>query len=233
MKLPADLARQAVAWRAAQDLRDGSYDNLGVGMPADVSRFVPADVEVVFQSENGILGMGPRANDRNLNRNLVNASQQFVTVLPGASYFDCCESFAMLRGGHVDVALLGAYEVTQAGDLANWDRGDPRVPPAVGGAMDIAVGARAIWVLMEHLGKDGRPRLVRSTALPLTGTQVVRRVYTDLAVIEVAEGAGVVHELRADIGFAELQRVTDWELVAAPDCRALRMPDWAREGGRR
>lgn len=217
--------RESIAWRAAQDLREGDYVNLGVGIPTETARFVPAGVEVIFHSENGILGVGARAAPDAVNRNLVNASQQFVTVGAGASFFDCCESFAMLRGGHIDVALLGAYQVAENGDLANWDRADPAVPPAVGGAMDIAAGARAIWVLMEHLDSRGQPRLVREATLPLTGARVVRRVYTDLAVIDLGPAGGLVRELRTDVSMAALCACTDWRLAQAADCRPLRMPE--------
>ena len=218
--------RQCIAWRAAQDLPDGAYVNLGVGIPTEVPRYVPANVELVFHSENGILGAAGQAPPSAINRNLVNASQQFITVKPGASYFDCCDSFAMLRGGHVDLALLGAYEVAANGDLANWDRGQADVPPAVGGAMDIAAGARAIWVLMEHCASDGRPRLVERTKLPLTGAGVVRRVYTDLATIELTGHQALVLQLKAGWTLARLQEITEWQLVLAPDCQPLAMPTW-------
>lgn len=231
MSTAQKLIRQCIAWRAAQDLQDGSYVNLGVGIPTEVARHVPSEVEVVFQSENGILGVGPQAEQHTINLNLVNASQQFVTVLPGASFFDCCESFAMLRGGHINVALLGAYEVAENGDLANWDRGDPDVPPAVGGAMDIAVGAQAIWILMEHLGANGRRRLVRETGLPLTGCGIVKRVYTDLAVIDITPKGSIVRELKAGLCFSQLQEITEWALVLDKDCQVLRMPNFADVAG--
>lgn len=217
--------RLQIAWRAAQDFYEGAYINLGVGIPTEASRFVPAGREVVFHSENGILGVsGPAVGD-SINRNLVNASQQYVTVLQGASYFDCCESFAMLRGGHVDIAFLGGYEVSEAGDLANWDRRKEGVPPAVGGAMDIAIGAKKIWIGMEHSTVDRKPRLVREVSLPRTGTAVVSRVYTNLAVIDVTPQGGVVRQIHPGITLHQLREVTDWRLLESPDLRAMCLPD--------
>lgn len=220
--------RLAIAWRAAQDIPPGICANLGIGIASDVARYVPDCAGVVFHSENGILGVGPHAQEASVNRNLVNANQQFVTVAPGGAFFDCCESFAMLRGGHVSLALVGAYEVAENGDLASWSRGEQGVPPAVGGAMDIVAGVPQIWVLMEHLTKDGRPRLVHRTTLPLTGVGVVHRVYTDQAVIDITPEGGVVTELHPDLSFADLLGMTEWSLTLSAHCAPLRWPDWTR-----
>lgn len=222
--------RARIAWRAAQDFHDGACVNLGIGIPSEASRFVPDGVEVVFQSENGVLGMGAIATAAEVDRNLINASQQFVTLRPGGCFFDCCDSFAMLRGGHIDIAFLGAFEVTEGGDLANWDRNDRSVPPAVGGAMDIAVGAKRIWVGMEHCTEDGRPRLVRRTALPITGAGVVDRVYTNLAVIDMTDDGPLVREILPGWSPDRLRDVTEWRLTFAADLRDLAVPDFEREG---
>lgn len=218
--------RLAIAWRAAQDIPFGVYANLGIGIASEVARYVPDCAGVMFHSENGILGVRPHAQEASVNRNLVNASQQFVTVIPGGAFFDCCESFAMLRGGHVALALIGAYEVAENGDLASWDRGEQGVPPAVGGAMDIVAGVPQIWVLMEHLTKNDRPRLVHRTTLPLTGVGVVDRVYTDRAVIDITPEGGVVTELHPDLSFTDLQRMTEWSLTLSAHCAPLRSPGW-------
>jgi 3-oxoadipate CoA-transferase, beta subunit len=225
MRTVQNHGRLQIAWRAAQDFYEGAYINLGVGIPTEASRFVPGGREVIFHSENGILGVSGLATGDSINRNLVNASQQYVMVQAGACYFDCCESFAMLRGGHVDIAFLGGYEVSEAGDLANWDRRKPGVPPAVGGAMDIAIGAKAIWVGMEHCTTDGKPRLVREISLPRTGARVVSRVYTDLAIIDVTPRGGVVREIHPAMNMHHLREVTEWRLVEASDLHAMQMPD--------
>jgi 3-oxoacid CoA-transferase B subunit len=221
--------RLAIAWRAAQDIPPGIYANLGIGIASEVAQYVPDSTGVIFHSENGILGVGHLAKETSINRNLVNASQQFVTITSGGAFFDCCESFTMLRGGHVKLALLGAYEVAENGDLASWSRGEKSVPPAVGGAMDIVVGVPRIWVLMEHLTKDDRPRLVRRTTLPLTGMSVVDRVYTDRAVIDITPDGGVVTELHPDLSFADLQQITEWPLILSPECTPLRSPSYKHE----
>src|SRR4029453_7585346 len=156
---------------------------LGIGLPTLVADMIPPQREVFLHSENGILHFGPRPNATNADPCLINASKQPVSLHPGASIFDSALSFAMMRGGHLDLAILGAYEVAENGDLANWARGDPGVPPAVGGAMELAYGARQVWALMEHTTKDGHPRLLRRCSLPLTAKRVVTRIYTDLAVL--------------------------------------------------
>ncbi len=179
------LKRRQIAWRAAQDLADGAYVNLGIGLPTMVSDFIPADREIVLHSENGVLGVGPAPGDNEVDWDLINAGKQPITLVTGGSYVHHTDSFLMIRGGHLDLALLGAFEVSEKGDLANWTTDDPAFPPGVGGAMDLAVGAKEIRVLVEHTTKSGAPRIRRQCGYPLTAAAVVRRIYTDLAVIDV------------------------------------------------
>lgn len=197
------LSRDQMAARIAADIADGSFVNLGIGLPTMIATHLPADRQVIFHSENGILNMGPKPPDGQEDLELINAGKAPVTILPGGSYFDTSVSFSMMRGGHMGIAVLGAFEVTCSGDIANWSTGDRRTPPGVGGAMDLACGARAIWVLMEHTTRDGKPRIVRECSLPLTARRVVQRIYTDLAILaprgerlEVLENPGR-HDPRA------------------------------------
>jgi 3-oxoadipate CoA-transferase, beta subunit len=183
-------ARDELARRVAADLPEGAYVNLGIGLPTRVAGFVRPGADVIFHSENGLLGVGPAPAPQAADPELINAGKELVTLLPGAAIFDHATAFAMIRGGHIDVAIMGAYEVSATGDLANWSAGG-RSAPAVGGAMDLAAGARAVWIMMEHCTKDGAPRLVAHCSLPLTGAGVVTRVYTDLAVIDVDGGFAV------------------------------------------
>jgi 3-oxoadipate CoA-transferase beta subunit len=201
--------REQIARRAAQDIRAGSYVNLGIGLPTLVGDMIPQEREVFLHSENGILHLGPRPPLGQEHPDLINASKQPVTLRPGAAIFDSALSFAMMRGGHLDLAILGAYEVAENGDLANWSRGDPDTPPAVGGAMELAFGAREVWVLMEHTTRDGRPRLLRRCTLPLTARGVVRRIYTDLAVMSVTPDGLRVEAMADGITPGELQAVTE------------------------
>jgi len=196
--------RESLARRVAADLRDGDYVNLGIGLPGLVANYVAGDIDVIDASENGLLGVGPAPAADDVDPELINASKQPVTLLPGASIFDTTTSFMMIRGGHIDIALLGAYEVAENGDLANWTTNDIGRPPAVGGAMDLAAGAKHVWVMMEHCTSDGQPRLLSRCTYPLTAAGVVSRVYTDLAVIDVDQGF-VVRELRGGVTFGELQ----------------------------
>jgi 3-oxoadipate CoA-transferase beta subunit len=218
------LSRRQLAWRAAQDVADGSYVNLGIGLPTLVSDFIPAGREIVFHSENGILGVGPAPAKGAEDRDLINATKQPITLLPGGSYFTHSDSFAMIRGGHLDVALLGAFEVSERGDLANWTTEDPEWPPGVGGAMDLAAGAREVRVLMEHTTKDGAPRLKRSCSYPLTAAGVVRKVYTNLAVLDVTAEGLIVREMLPGMTLADLQGATEPPLRLANDWRPLEAP---------
>lgn len=201
------LDRRGIARRAARDIPDGAFVNLGIGLPTLVANFIPPDREVFLHSENGIVGVGPAPAPGAEDPDLIDAGKQPITVRAGAAYFDSALSFAIMRGGHLDVAALGAFEVSAEGDLANWSTGAGGLP-GVGGAMDLASGAGAIWVLMEHVAKDGRPRLVERCSYPLTARRVVRRVYTNLAVLDVTPIGFVVREMAEGLDLAGLQRLT-------------------------
>jgi len=218
------LTRHEIARRAAQDIPDGAVVNLGIGLPTLVSDHLPADREIVFHSENGVLGVGPAPAPEAIDPDLINATKQPITLLPGGSFFTHTDAFVMIRGGHVQLALLGAFQVSQTGDLANWRTDDDRFSPAVGGAMDLAVGAREIRVLMEHTTRDGRPRILRQCTYPLTAVGVVRRIYTGLAVLDVAEAGMLVREMRPGLTLAALQAVTEAALTLAEDCGPLERP---------
>jgi 3-oxoadipate CoA-transferase beta subunit len=209
------LGRQALAARLAQDIPEGWSVNLGIGIPTLVSNFVPSEREVIFHSENGILGMGPAPTAENINRWLLNASSQYVTLRPGASYMSHSDSFALVRGGHLDLCVLGAFQVAENGDLANWARSDDDNAPAIGGAMDLAAGAKRIWVVMEHNTRSGEPRLLRRCSYPLTAAACVKRVYTELAVIDVTPEGFKVIDMVPGLSFDELQVRTEATLYAA------------------
>jgi 3-oxoadipate CoA-transferase beta subunit len=200
--------RDQMAARVAQDIADGSVVNLGIGLPTLIANHLPAGREVILQSENGIIGMGPAPAPGLEDFDLTNAGKQPVTLLPGGSYFHHADSFAMMRGGHLDICVLGAFQVSAGGDLANWHTGAEGAIPAVGGAMDLAIGAKKTFVMMEHLTKSGESKLVERCTYPLTGLACVSRIYTDLAVIDVgAQGATVV-DIVEGLGFEQLQAVT-------------------------
>ncbi len=219
------LTRRQIAWRAAQDLADGAYVNLGLGMPVLVAAEAPAGREVVFHSENGIVGVGPLADEAAANPDLVDAGSQQVTLAAGAAIVDSAAAFAMIRGGHVDVTLLGGFQVSAEGDLANWDAMSPDKGPLVGGAMDLAVGARSVRVLMAHNTKQGTARLVGRCDYPLTAPAVVDRIYTDLAVIDVTTGGFLVRETIDGLSPEALRARTDAPLAFAEDCGRLRPPE--------
>ncbi len=218
------LSRNQVAWRIAQDIEDGAYVNLGIGQPELVANHLPEDREIVFHSENGILGMGPAAAPDEVDEELINAGKKPVTLVPGGSFFHHADSFAMIRGGHIDICVLGAFQVSAAGDLANWSTGRPGAVPAVGGAMDLAAGAKRVFVMMDHCTKDGAAKIVERCGYPLTGRGVVTTIYTDLAVVDVGTDGLVVREIADGIDFADLARQTaapiglanDWRRIAAP-----------------
>ena len=219
------LNRRQIAWRVAQDIPDGAYVNLGIGMPEMVSDYLPEDREIIIHSENGILGMGPAPAPGEEDYDLINAGKKPVTMLPGGAYFHHTDSFAMIRGGHIDICVLGAFQVSATGDLANWSTGAPGAVPAVGGAMDLAVGAKRVLVMSDHTTRDGAPKLVERCTYPLTGLGVVSAVYTDLAVIDVTDEGLVVRELIGDMEFDELQGLTGAPLRLADDRRPLTAPD--------
>jgi len=203
------LERNALAARVARDIPEGWSVNLGIGIPTLVGNYVPVELEVILHSENGIVGMGPAPRPEALNPWLVNASRQHVTLRTGASYLNHADSFALVRGGHLDLCVLGGFQVAENGDLANWSRCDNDRAPAIGGAMDLAVGARRIWVVMEHTTRDGEPRLLRRCTYPLTAKACVKRVYTELAVIDVAEKGFVVIDMVPGMTLGELQARTE------------------------
>jgi 3-oxoadipate CoA-transferase beta subunit len=217
------LTRDELAWRVAQDMPDGAYVNLGIGLPTRVAQFVPNDREVVYHSENGLLGVGPPPQAGHEDPELVNAGKQMITLLPGASIFDHPLSFMMIRGGHIDIALLGAYQVAANGDLANWATDREKAAPAVGGAMDLAAGAKRVWVLMEHTNKDGSPRLLERCTYPLTAAGVVDRIFTNLAVIDIDNGF-LVREIIEGCTLDELAALTGASVRAASDCGVLARP---------
>ncbi len=200
--------REQMAARVARDIPEGAYVNLGIGLPTMVANFLPAEREIVLHSENGLLGMGPAPMPGFEDPDLINAGKQPVTLLPGGAYFHHADSFAMMRGGHLDICVLGAFQVSTGGDLANWHTGAPDAIPAVGGAMDLAIGAKNVYVMMDHLTKSGESKIVARCTCPVTGLACVDRIYTDLAVIDVAPGGLRVIEIVDGLSFGELQRMT-------------------------
>lgn len=219
--MSAGLSPDAIAARAAEDLPDGAYVNLGIGMPMRVAEHLPAGRECIMHSENGLLGMGPAPAPGAEDPDLINAGKQPVSVLPGGAFFHHADSFAMIRGGHIDVSILGAYEVAANGDLANWALPGAKAP-AVGGAMDLVAGAKQVWVMLAaHVGKDGAPRIVERCTLPLTGPACVNRIYTDLAVIDVTPDGLLVTDLVEGTSEEALQAKTGARLRFAPALRRL------------
>ena len=221
MSLDARLDMRAVARRVARDIPDGSYVNLGIGLPTLVADCVGSDKEVVYHSENGILGMGPAPVPGEEDPELINAGKQPVTLLPGGAFFHHTDAFLMMRGGHVDVTVLGAFQVSETGDLANWATDDASHPPAVGGAMDLAVGAKRVLVMTTHTTRAGEPKLLPRCPYPLTAAGVVDRVYTDLAVLDVTPEGFCVREMVAGLTAADLQGATAARLSFAEDLGVL------------
>lgn len=203
-----------MAERAAQDIPDGSYVNLGIGIPELVAAHVPAGREVIYHTENGLLGMGPSPEPGTGDPELINAGKRQVTALPGAAFFHHADSFAMIRGGHIDLCVLGALQVSDHGDLANWSTGAPDAIPAVGGAMDLVAGVKTIYVITQHCTRNGEPKLVRSCTFPLTGPGVVDRIYTDLAVIDVTSEGFELVELAPGVDLDYVRERTGAPLIA-------------------
>jgi 3-oxoadipate CoA-transferase beta subunit len=218
------LTREQLAWRAAQDLPEGAYVNLGIGIPTLTARHVPKDREVIFHSENGVIGMGPKPKPGEEDPDLIDAGKGLATLVAGGCYVHHADAFTMIRGGHLDISLMGAFEVSGDGDLANWTTEDPSFPPGVGGAMDLAVGAKQIRIMMEHTGKKGELRIKHKCTLPLTASRVVKRIYTNLAVIDVTPAGLVVREMVAGMDLPKLQTMTEPKLTLAADWKVLSPP---------
>ena len=218
---PRGVTPVQIARRIAADIPDGSYVNLGIGLPTLVADAVAPGKEIVYHSENGVLGFGPAPADGEGDPELINAGKQPVTLLPGGAYFHHTDAFVMMRGGHLDVTVLGAFQVSERGDLANWATDEAAMPPAVGGAMDLAVGAKRVLVMTTHTTRDGRPKLMSACTYPLTAAAVVDRIYTDLAVLDVVADGFLVRELVPGVSPAELQALTAADLRFADDLTVL------------
>jgi 3-oxoadipate CoA-transferase beta subunit len=209
------LNREQLAAVIARDIPEGSYVNLGIGAPTLVANYLPAELEIILHTENGLLGMGAEPAAGMVDPDLINAGKQAVTAVPGASYFHHSDSFAMMRGGHLDVCVLGAFQVAENGDLANWSTGAPDSIPAIGGAMDLAIGAKSVYVMTDLLTKQGESKLVERCSYPLTGVGCVSRVYTDYAVFDVTPDGFRVVEIFGETTFAELKSLTKLDLIDA------------------
>ena len=219
MAQPAQV-KERIARRVAQELRDGTYANLGVGIPVLVANYIPEDIEVVLEAENGMLGIGPYPFEDQVDPDLINAGKEPITEIPGTSYFDSADSFAMIRGGHVDLTVLGGMEVDEHGNLANWTVPGKKLQ-GMGGAMDLVAGARRVIIAMEHTTKDGKPKIVKRCTLPLTGVGVVDLIITELAVIEVTPTGLVLCEVAPGVTPEEVQQVTEAKLRVAEPIRTM------------
>src|SRR5881396_2012704 len=212
--------RDLIVRRAAQELQDGFYVNLGIGMPTSVANYIPAGMDVILQSENGLLGIGPYPSEAELDPDLINAGKETVTAMLGASYFSSADSFAMIRGGHIDLSILGAMEVDEKGNLANWMIPGKMVK-GMGGAMDLVAGAKRVIVAMEHATKEGRLKILTKCTLPLTGTEVVDTIVTELCLIDVTGQGLVLREMRSDVTLEQVQKLTEPRLIVEDDLKRM------------
>ncbi len=219
------LSRNQMAWCAAQDIPDGSMVNLGIGMPEKVAEYLPADRDVFYHSENGILGFGPSPAEDSIDLELINAGKKPITEIAGTSYFHHADSFAMIRGGHIDICFLGAMQIAENGDLANWSTGAADAIPGVGGAMDLAVGAKSVVVLTDHVTKKGEPKLVERCTYPLTGEKCINRIYSNLAIIDVDANAFVVQALAPGVTLERVTELTAGQVRAGDNLHTIECPE--------